>query len=239
MLRAVIIDDEKLGIETLKVLASRNSAIIKVVATTLIPEEGIELIEDYKPDVVFLDISMPTMSGFELLNKLSFRDFKLVFTTAHREYAIEAIKNKAFDYLLKPVDEKDFRKCVEQVHLNYGKVEQSLPIKRYTAIEVNAKDGVVFIKQHDIIRLEASGSYTIFYLDNCIKHVASKGIGEFENKLDQNIFYRCQRSHIINLEKVQKFITTKGFFALMIDGSTPEVSVNNKDEFLNRLKNVK
>lgn len=238
MLRAIIIDDEKLGIETLKVLASRNSAIIKVVATSLMPEEGIELIEDYKPDVVFLDISMPTMNGFELLNKLSFRDFKLVFTTAHKEYAIEAIKNKAFDYLLKPVDEQDFKKCIEQIHVNYGKTEQTMPIKRYTTIEVNAKDGIVFLKQTEIIRLEASGSYTIFYLDNGIKHIASKGIGEFENKLDHHVFYRCQRSHIINLQKVQKFITTKGFFALMIDGSMPEVSVNNKDEFLNLLKSV-
>src|SRR5688500_11747136 len=116
MVRAVIIDDEESGIETLKILASRNAGLIKVIASTLNPEEGILLIEDYKPDIVFLDISMPAMSGFDLLARLKHRDFKLVFTTAHKEYAIEAIKNKAFDYLLKPISNDDYKKCLDEIY---------------------------------------------------------------------------------------------------------------------------
>src|SRR5947209_2550487 len=102
MLRAIIIDDEKSGIITLKLLIEKHCDFIRVVASSTQAEEGINLIEDYEPDIVYLDISMPVMSGFELLDKLKYKTFKLIFTTAHQEYALEAIKNKAFDYLLKP-----------------------------------------------------------------------------------------------------------------------------------------
>src|SRR5882757_6418332 len=104
MYRAIIIDDELSGVNTLKLLIEKYIPSVRVVAISTDPENGIRLIEDYKPDVVFLDISMPKMNGFELLSRLNYKGFKLVFTTAHEEYAIKAIKNKAFDYLLKPID---------------------------------------------------------------------------------------------------------------------------------------
>lgn len=236
MLRAIIIDDEEAGVETLKILASRNGHSIRVVADTLKAEEGIVLIENYKPDVVFLDISMPSMSGFELLEKLSFNDFKLIFTTAHKEYALQAIKQRAFDYLLKPVSDPDFKKCIADL---LGEQQKGHSIHRhdpYLFIEIQMKDGIVFLKQKDIIRLEASRSYTEFYMDNGVRHVASKSLKDFETKLDQDTFYRCHKSHVINLQKVQKFINHEGLYALMSDGSTPDVSKALKDEFLQRLK---
>jgi two-component system LytT family response regulator len=238
MLRAIVIDDETDGIEMVKMLSLRNSELIRVVAGTSRPEEGIQLIEDYKPDVVFLDISMPTMSGFDLLPKLKFRGFKLIFTTAHKEYALEAIKNKAFDYLLKPIDTDDFKKCVEDLYQEkYGAVD--ITKSQSTAlIEVQVKDGIIYIKQKDIIRLEASRSYTEFYMDNGQKYVASKSLREFELRLDPGVFYRCHKSHVINLHKVQKFINHEGFFALMSDGSMADVSRQNKDEFLELLKSI-
>jgi two-component system, LytTR family, response regulator len=239
MLRAIVIDDESAGIVTLKVLIERNQELIRLIASTLNPEMGIVYIEDYKPDVVFLDISMPGMSGFTLLSKLTYRDFKLVFTTAHKEYAIEAIKNGAFDYLLKPISDEDFKTCVHKI-INE---RQQIPTKQITTstsfIEINVKDGIIYMKQKDIIRLEASRSYTVFYLDNGIKHVASRSIKEFEEKLDVDIFYRCHKSHIINLHKVQKFVNHDGFFALMTDGSMSDISKTYKDSFLARLKQIK
>ncbi len=238
MLRAIIIDDEEAGVETLKVLVGRNSTLIRVIASTLKAEEGIVLIEDYRPDVVFLDINMPNMNGFELLDKLNFRDFKLVFTTAHREYALQAIKNRAFDYLLKPIDDGDFKKCLEGL----VKAKEHLPlaakIEGQGVLEIQVKDGIIYLKQKDIVRLEASRSYTDIYMDSGAKHIASKTLKDFEDKLDAKLFCRCHKSHIVNLEKVQKFVNHDGFYALMNDGSSPEVSKAMKDIFLDRLKGI-
>lgn len=238
MLRAIIIDDEESGIETIRILASRNPELIRIVASTLKPTEGIKLIEDYKPDVIFLDISMPDMNGFELLTRLDFRGFKLIFTTAHREYAIEAIKKRAFDYLLKPIDNDDFKKCLINIHGELEIRPAQISPSTNSLIEVQLKDGIHFLKQKEIIRLEASRSYTVFYLENGKKLVASKSLIEFESKLDPNLFYRCHKSHIINLNKVQKFINHDGFFALMSDDSMPDISKNNKEIFLERLKKI-
>lgn len=237
MIRAIIIDDEESGIDMLKIMASRHPAMIKIIASTVDPEEGIKCIENYKPDVVFLDISMPTMNGFDVLSKFDVRDFKLVFTTAHKEYAIEAIKNKAYDYLLKPVSTEDFKKCIEALY--HEKNSGVLPSSKTTPsapVEIQVKDGIIYIRQKDIVRLEASRSYTEFYLDNGQKHVASRTLREFESWLDTGTFYRCHKSHIINLKKVQKFIHHQGLFALMSDGSMTEISKGNKEEFLELLK---
>ena len=115
MQRTIIIDDELIGINTLKILIERYTPSLSVIATADDPEEGIKLIEEYRPDVVFLDISMPKMDGFELLDKLNYKNFKLIFTTAHEEYAIDALKNKVYDYLLKPIDIDDLRDCVNDI----------------------------------------------------------------------------------------------------------------------------
>jgi two-component system, LytTR family, response regulator len=234
MIRALIIDDEQAGINTLSLLMARYESLIRVVASTTNSAEGIELIEDYRPDVVFLDISMPNMSGFELLNRVSYKEFKLVFTTAHQEYAIQAIKSKAFDYLLKPIDPDDFKQCVENL--------AQLPASAHTKpaskklVELQVRDGIIYIRQSEIIRLEASRSYTEFYLDGGIKHVASKNLKEYEAILDEKIFYRCHNSHIVNLLKVKKFVNHEGLFALMNDGSMADISKKQKDLFLERLK---
>ena len=236
MLRAIVIDDEEDGINMIKMLALRYVGLIKIVASTCKPEEGVILIEDYRPDIVFLDISMPKMSGFELLTRLSFRDFKLVFITAHREYALEAIKNKAFDYLLKPIDSLNFGKCVEDIYNERRAGEKVFKTNLTEVVELQVKDGIVYIKQNDIVRVQACRNYTEFYLDNGQKHLASRNMGEFEPRLDSDIFYRCHKSHIINLQKVKKFVNSEGFYALMSDGSMPDVSKNNKEELLRRLK---
>lgn len=238
MLRAIIIDDEESGIDTLKILVSRNSEIMRVVAATQQPEEGIRLIEDYRPDVVFLDISMPTMNGFDLLNNVSHKTFKLVFTTAHKEFAIEAIKNRAFDYLLKPIDSEEFKRFLEQLKNEIEQKPVSVKTEFNVLMEIQLKDGIQYLKQKEIIRLEASRSYTVFYMENGVRHVASRSLREFEEKLDSNSFFRCHKSHLINLYKVQKFVNHNGFYALMSDGSLPDISKNCKDVFLERLKTI-
>jgi two-component system, LytTR family, response regulator len=236
MIRALIIDDEEAGSETLRILISRYPEWIRVVAVANQPETGITLIEDYKPDLVFLDISMPGMNGFELLSLLHYRDFKLVFTTAHKEFALEAIKNRAYDYLLKPIAQDDFQQCIEKLmnERDAGRVVLQQPVQ--ALLEVLVKDGIIYIKQKEIVRLEASRSYTIIHLDNGEKHVGSKSLIEYEGKLDPELFYRCHKSHLINLQKVQKFVNHDGFFVKMSDGSMPDVSKSHKDMLLERLR---
>ncbi len=237
MLRAIIIDDEPIGISTLEVLIGKYTPAIKVVATATDPKKGIQLIEDYEPYIVFLDISMPKMNAFELLESLSYKDFKLVFTTAHQEYAIKAIKNRAFDYLLKPLDIQELQACVNNIVAEHqkqkAKTEPSLNI-----IELSVKDGIIFVHPQDIVRIEASGSYTTFYLANQVKHVVSKNLKEVESLLPEPYFFRCHASHIVNLRRVTKMVSADGLYAQMNDGSMPEISRRNKDSFLEKLKQI-
>lgn len=238
MLRAVIIDDELIGINTLKLLVEKHTRGVKIVATATEPAKGIAAIEDYKPEIVFLDISMPKMNGFELLEQLEHKNFKLVFTTAHREHAIKAIKNGAHDYLLKPIDILELTTCVNKIVEEPKKLPEPKKAAATNIIELSVKDGIIFIKPRDVIRLEASGSYTVFYLANNIRHIASKNLKECESLLDQNLFYRCHQSHIINLQKVVKMVSTDGLFAQMSDGSMPEIGRKNKEAFLQKLKTI-
>lgn len=238
MLRAVIIDDEASGIKALQLLIEKHAQPVKVVATTTKAKHGISIIEDYKPEIVFLDISMPELDGFALLQELQFSDFHLVFTTAYHEFAIQAIKHNAFDYLLKPIDTQELINCVKRILDEKEKTPVKEKNNFTNLIGLSVKDGIIFIRQSDIIRLEASGSYTVFYLDNKVKHMASKSLKEYEAQLNPELFFRCHNSHIVNLRKVVKFSSNNGYFAQMIDSSLADIARKNKDVFLEKLKNI-
>src|SRR6218665_270202 len=126
LLRAILIDDEEAGIETLKLLIKKHIPELNVVAEATVARNGIELIESFKPEVVFLDISMPEMNGFELLDKLRWRNFNLIFTTAYQEYGLKALKQDAMDYLLKPVGHRDLRVAIDRVKQRMAEQQQDL-----------------------------------------------------------------------------------------------------------------
>jgi len=238
MLRAVIIDDELSGLNALQLLIDKHVEHIKVVASTTKAMQGISIIEDYRPEIVFLDISMPDINGFALLKQLEYRDFNLIFTTAHEEYAIQAIKHNAFDYLLKPIDAHELQNCVSKIMKESDRTKVLNKTAFPNTIGLSVKDGIIFIKHSEIVRLEASGSYTVFYLDNKTKHIASKSLKEYEAQLNPSVFYRCHNSHLVNLKKVMKFVSNDGLFAQMTDGSAAEIARKNKDQFLEKLKNI-
>ncbi len=238
MLRAIIIDDELIGIKTLKVLIEKHVKDIKIVATSAEPETGITIIEDYRPDIVFLDISMPGLNGFELLDQLQFRDFKLIFTTAHEEYALKAIKSRAYDYLLKPIDAHDLKKCLASLVNDRKPGNQELKETSLDIIQIPVNDGVIFIQSKDIIRIEASGSYSIFHLENKVKHLVSRNLKECGLLLDPSLFFRSHASHIINLKKVVKMVSADGLFVKMTDGSEAGISKKHKDAFLEKFKSL-
>src|SRR5437868_6783200 len=162
MFRAIIIDDEQRGISTLKLLIERFVPEVKVVAETTEAEKSIELIDNYRPEIVFLDINMPFMNGFEVLEKLSFKDFNLIFTTAHQEYALKAIKNNALDYLLKPIVADHLKLAIEKVKKqiaskqlpDYTKILEEFNKNNKTRFPISVKDGTDYVPLDDIIRLE-------------------------------------------------------------------------------------
>jgi two-component system LytT family response regulator len=234
MLRSIIIDDEPLGVSTLEVLIERLGMDISVDATATDPEKAIALIEAIRPDVIFLDVNMPKLNGFQLLEKLNYKDMKIVFTTAHKEHAIKAIKNHAQDYLLKPIDTNELKACVERL-LEELKPDTTAQRSR-SYLELPVSDGIVMIKQSNIVRVEASGSYATLYLKDGTKYTASKNLKHFEAVLDPLNFCRCHQSHIVNLHEVIKLVSSEGYVALLSDQSKAEVGKTYKEVFMAKLK---
>jgi two-component system LytT family response regulator len=241
MLRAIIIDDEKKGITSLKLLLEKYVGDVKVVAEATDPEEGIKLIEDYRPEIVFLDIQMPVLNGFQLLERLSYRAFNLIFTTAHQEFAIKAIKNNALDYLLKPIDHQDLQAAVERAKMknsanqwdDYMKLLEQVNPTRSNKISLPGREKVEYVNVNDIIRLESDSNYTFVYTLKTEKILVSKTIGDFEDQLctNEHNFMRVHQSHIINLKFVKKFLKDEGEIILVNDHQTP-LSKNKKDAFM-------
>ncbi len=217
-LRALIIDDEQKGINTLRLLLEKYVTSVKVVAVSTKPLEGIDLIENYKPEIVFLDINMPHLDGFELLKRLSWRDFNLVFTTAHREHGLKALKNNAIDYLLKPIDPKDLISAVDKIKrqleesvsspakFNYNELLTNLNNRQKLVLPI--RTGIESIETGDIICLESGSSWTTLHLTGDRQISSSKTLKEFDIQLceGRSQFMRVHQSYIINLNKVQRYL---------------------------------
>lgn len=248
-LRALIIDDEQKGIDTLKLLIEKHLTDIKVVAETTQPLKGVQLIENYRPEVVFLDISMPGMNGFELLEKLEWKNFNLVFTTAYREHALRAIKLNAVDYLLKPIDHKELQVAVERIKakvtatdkitgsFNYESLLSSLEHNSIkTKFPLNLKMGIEYIDVSEIVSLESISNYTQISFDNEKKILSSRTLKDFDLQLCSNNvnFMRVHHSFIINLKKVIRY-TKDNDIILMSDQQQIPVSKSRKEMFHNWL----
>jgi two-component system, LytTR family, response regulator len=234
MIRAVIVDDESKSLSNLKFLIEHNFPEVQVAGTASNALEAVAIIVKEKPEVVFLDIQMPGHSGFDVVEQISDMQVKIVFTTAHRDYAIQAIKKGAFDYLLKPIDTDDLKKCIDRIS-SLTEAER----KNFSApIQLNVKEGVIFINPSEIIKLKASGSYTEIYLDNNVKITASKVLKDLEALLDPDLFYRCHNSYLLNLSKLKKLLKADGYCVEFKDGSRAEVSKKNKDELLEKMNKL-
>jgi two-component system LytT family response regulator len=220
LLRAVIIDDEQRGINSLKILLERFSDEIKIVAESTNAFTGIDLIENYAPDVVFLDINMPGMNGFELLERLRWRNFQLIFITAHGEHALKALKSNALDYILKPMGAEDLRFAIDKVksriplsgHSDIWKEYQSL-FSKYSVsmpkkIAVNSKSGLEHIDLRDIVHLESKNNHTWINLTGPGVIVTSTTLRDFDRILCTagSNFMRVHHSYIINLDQVVRYI---------------------------------
>lgn len=244
ILRAIIVDDEPKGINSLKILIDRFVYDVKIVATTTKPIEAIALIEDYMPDVVFLDINMPGMNGFELIDKIDWKGFDLIFTTAHQEFAIKALRAEAVDYLLKPIDHEDLKAAITKVKTqkqinakqqainHYAELVQNASQSRIEKLIVSSKEGIESIDVNDILSLESKSNYTLINLTNARTVIATKTLKEFEIQLcDTNLnFMRVHHSFIVNLYKVARYLKGPDK-VIMLDNQEIPVSKSKKEVF--------
>jgi len=240
MKTAIIIDDELKGRIALSQKLHDYCSDVRLVGEAESGEEGIKLIEKLKPDIVFLDIEMPRMDGFDMLHRLPQKNFDLIFTTAYDQYAIKAIKFAAFDYLLKPIDIEELKMAVSKSNSPTRNTERKLEVldqnlfgkSTITKIAIPALEGLLFFNIGDIIHLEANRNYTIIYFNNTPKLIASKTLKEFEDMLPMDIFFRTHHSHLVNLNYIKRYIKGDGGQIEMYDGTYVDVSRRKKEDFL-------
>jgi two-component system LytT family response regulator len=248
MIKTIIIEDEQQSREVLELMLKKFTGIIDLVDSCSTPEKGIESIEKNSPDLVFLDIQMPRMNGFEMLKKLSTVDFNIIFTTAYNKYAINAIKISALDYLLKPIDKEELetaiKKCqqnMEQKNISYKMDALWKNLTQHHALDqtltLTSLDGVRFIKMKDIVRLEANGRYTKFYLLNKEVIMASRTLGDFEETLSANEFFRIHETHIVNLLYIDRFHKGNNY-VLLTDKTELPLARRRKEDFLKLIPKI-
>ena len=242
-LKAIIIDDEASSRNTLRQKINLNCPQISIIAECENAEQGIISIEENNPDIVFLDVEMPRMNGFAMLQNLNKKDFELIFTTAYDYYAIKAIRFSALDYLVKPIEVDDLRSAVERaekkrIHQTTDNRIENLLYNISEEKELNARiaipsmEGLIFISISDIIYLEAESNYTLIYLQTNKKITVSKTLKEFEDLLPGSLFIRIHHSYMINKKFIQRYIRGEGGQVVMSNGKILDVSRRKKEEFM-------
>jgi two-component system, LytTR family, response regulator len=246
MIRTVLVDDETDSIRVLQKLLDKYCPQVEVLGTAEGVETALAVIQDTRPDLLFLDIEMTQGNAFDLLNQLRPLTFQVIFITAFDNYAIRAFKCSAVDYLLKPVD-------IDELVSAVGRVAQRSQQKNIIdqmqefldnvgtfslaqqKMAVPTVEGLIFINLKEVVRLEAKSSYTQIILDNGNVVTATRTIRDYEDILPEALFCRIHNSHIINLFKIEKYNKGRGGYVTLEDGSTIEVASRRRQEFLRRL----
>lgn len=247
MIRAIIVDDEKHCTESLGLLIKKYVPGIEVLEEFNDPITAAEKIKELKPDLVFLDIEMPRMNGFDLLKSLPEINFEIIFTTAYDDFAIQAFKVSAIDYLLKPIERDELIKAVEKFRKHradqdfedrfmvflskYGKSEMG----HLGKVALPTQEGFEFIDQDIIVRCESDSNYTTVVLEGQKNIVVSRTLKDVESMLDNTTFVRVHHSHLINLRHIRKYHKGSGGVIVMDNGDNVSVSRSKKSEFLGRI----
>lgn len=245
MIKALIIDDEKSSRDTLRGFVENYCEDIKIIGEAESAEQGIEQIKKLKPNLIFLDIELPLGSGFDLLEACKHVNFEVIFTTAHDQYALRAIKACALDYLLKPISVMELKTAVSKISQRgltgttqpqVGAFVENISNlnKQLSNIVLPTLDGFLVVKISDIIRCEADKNYTFFIFTNNRKVLVSKTLKDFEELLQDMDFIRIHQSHLINASHVQRYIKGSGGYVKMSDDSIIEVSRRKKELLMER-----
>ena len=244
-IRALLIDDERKALAILKNKLERFCSNIEIIGETQSPKEGLQLIQEKKPHLIFLDVAMPEMSGFDLLQKIENPGFEIIFVTAFDNYAVEAIKHCAIGYLVKPIGNDDLIDAVNKAEQNI--LEKSALEKNRLLIEnlgvrtfqkkkivIPSLEGLDFVKISDIICCEGTNGYTTIHFLNRQSSLSSQSIGHFVQLLNGQEFYQTHKSFLINLSHIEKYLN-EGSIILTNNHKLP-VSRNRRQDFLNMIK---
>ena len=244
MIKAVIVDDEEKAIKSLLWELSNFSEEVEVVETFTKTDVALKYLKENKIDCLFLDIEMPTMDGFQFLEKLPKRDFAVVITTAYNQYAIEAIKKEAQDYLMKPIDSDDLaitlnkiKKFIDKTKDNSSEKFEEILLKfnekfNQKKVVINADGRLLFLDVNEILYVESDGNYSSVNTVNK-KIVLTKKLKEVYSLLPEDIFFRIHNSYVINLHKIKEFYKTDGYVVIENNIKIP-VSRQKKSEFLDK-----
>ncbi len=239
MVKVVIIDDEQFCVEVIETLIQSHFTSLSIVGLFDDPLIAVEKIPSLHPDLIFLDINMPKLNGFELLDKLMPFSFQVIFTTAYDTYAIKAMKYGALDYLLKPISAEDLKVTLANV-IAIGDSKSkigvhSIPSNKVRKISIVNSDGIIFQSVDEILYCEADNSYTTFYIANGKKIIASKTLKEFETVLQNESFYRVHNSFLVNLNHVDMYVKADGG-SVVVHGQKLPISRTKKEEFIDLIQ---
>ena len=249
VLKVVIVEDEKHSRETLKTLLEEFCQDVKVIAMASSVPEAVKVLSIFSPDVVFLDIELQSVEGFEVLNQIEHPDFEVIFTTAFEKYAIKAIKFSSLDYLLKPIDLEELKQAVDKAR---SRMDTSINRQQIETLMLNlgqgpqkqekiclaTTSGMEFILIKEIILCKADGSYTSFTLKDGNTLLVSKHLKEYENLLADHKFMRVHNSYLINLKEVKKYIKSDGGYIIMSNDMHVSISPRKIDDLLESMKRL-
>ncbi len=241
-LRAVIVDDEQNNIDNLLILLQQHCPEVEITGSAMNALDGEQIILQQKPDLVFLDIQMPNLNGFDLLAKFKQPQFEVIFVTAFDKYGIQAVKFAALDYLLKPINISELKDAVGRAIVKCGNKQQNLQLENLMRLLKNSQQKdehrialsdakeTRFVKTTEIIRCESNNNYTIFFLANTEKITTSKPIFEYEEMLQDYGFIKCHQSHLVNKKYIRSWVKEDGGYLLLEDKSQIPVSRQKRDQ---------
>lgn len=243
MIRAIIVDDEKNAVSNLQWEISEFCDNVEIIGAYTNPKEAIKNIDELKPNCLLLDIQMPEIDGFQLLHQLKHKNFELIFTTAYENYAIQAFKENAIDYLLKPIDSDElilaFQKVEKRIHLEDDisiKVEKLLSsLIKDRKITLSENNRMIVLREDDILYCKSDGNYTYVYLEDGSKHLITQQIKHFDSSLNYRNFLRVHNSYIVNLNKIKEYYKGDGGEIILNNDVRIPVSRGNKAKLMEKL----
>lgn len=241
-IKSIIVDDEEINIENLRELLGKYCPSIEIVGMASDVDGALEMINIYKPDLVFLDIQLGRLSGFDLLNRLTNKSFEVIFVTAYDDYTLKAIKADALDYILKPIDIHELinavfkaGKKISAAHAS-GTLETFFntlnkeQIKDYHRVALPQQKETRYVATEEIFRCEADGVYTIFFLVNGERVIISKTLKEYTEMLEQFNFIRIHSSHLVNAHFIRSWLKEDGGMILLTNGDRIPISKSQREK---------
>jgi two-component system, LytTR family, response regulator len=240
-MKAIIIDDEPDAVESLHFSLMDHCPHVAILGKYTDAIKGLDALRTLAPDIVFLDIEMPRLNGFQLLEELGEIRFSLIFTTAYDRFAVKAFRFSAVDYLLKPIDPDDLKRAVEKA-AEKARIEQvqlemlrrqlhTTDSRRFEKIALPSAQGYTFVELSDVLYCESDNSYTRFYLANGEIYLITKTLGDVEETLKGGDFFRIHKQFLINLKKISRYVRSDGGAIYMPNGVNIPISRSRKEEF--------